>query len=188
MREGIKIPAQVSYASVGSNVALLGGEYTGSATIIAGLLSYGALWNKVRVQGGAYGAGLLIRSNGNMATYSYRDPSAARTLDIYTQLADDLREFCDSDEAIDKYIISSVARLEPVRSHLADSNARDAEWFCSIDEEYVRRHRREMLECTKDDLRAWCDVLSRMAREGAVCVVGYEGVLAKCDGLEVTSI
>lgn len=188
MREGIKIPAQVSYASVGSNLSLLGADYSGAASIISGLLSYGALWNKVRVQGGAYGAGLLIRSNGNMATYSYRDPSAARTLDIYKELAGDLREFCESDEKIDKYIISTVARQEPVRSHLAESNARDAEWFCKIDEEYVRGHRREMLSATKADLLAYADVLERMATEGAVCVVGYDGVLSGCDGLEITSV
>ncbi len=188
MREGIKIPAQVSYASVGCNLSLMGGEYSGSASIVSGLLSYGALWNKVRVQGGAYGAGLLIRSNGNMATYSYRDPSATRTLQIYKQLSDDLKEFCESDERIDKYIISSVARLEPVRSHLAESNARDAEWFCNIDEDYVRAHRREMLCCTKDELLPWCHMLSRMANEGAVCVVGYEGVLSDCEELEISGI
>lgn len=188
MKEGIKIPAQVSYASVGSNLSFLGADYSGAASIISGLLSYGALWNKVRVQGGAYGAGLLIRSNGNMATYSYRDPSAARTLGIYKELADDLREFCESDEKIDKYIISSIARLEPVRSHLAESNARDAEWFCKIDEDYVRGHRKEMLSATKADLLSYADVLDRMANEGAVCVVGYDGVLAGCEGLEITSM
>jgi Zn-dependent M16 (insulinase) family peptidase len=123
-----------------------------------------------------------------MATYSYRDPSAARTLDIYKELAEDLREFCESDEQIDKYIISTVARQEPVRSHLAESNARDAEWFCKIDEEYVRAHRREMLSATKADLLAYADVLERMATEGAVCVVGYDGVLSQCDGLEITSM
>ena len=188
MREGLKIPAQVSFASVGCNLQDVGGEYTGAATIIGGLLSYGVLWNKVRVQGGAYGSGIVIRSNGNMVTYSFRDPSAERSLGIYKGLSDDLREFCEGDEEIDKYIISAVGRTEPVRSHLSESNARDAEWFCGISEDDVRRHRKEMLSCTKDELLKWCAPLREMGENGAVCVVGYEGVLDKCEGLEVTSI
>ncbi len=186
--EGIKIPAQISYASVGYNLNDMNFDYSGVATVLSGILSFGALWSKVRVQGGAYGAGIQIRSNGNIACYSYRDPSAKRTLDIYAGLAADLREFCESDEAIDKYIISSIARTEPVRSHLGESVAVDAEWFCKIDEDCIRRLRRDMLECTKEKLMDWCDALSAMTEKGAVCVIGYDGVLADCEGLEIAGL
>ena len=58
------------------------------------------LWNSIRVQGGAYGAGMNADRSGSLYCYSYRDPSPGRTLDVYRQLAGFLRSFPESGESL----------------------------------------------------------------------------------------
>ena len=45
------------------------------------VMTFGYLWNAVRVQGGAYGTGMGARLNGNLFSYSYRDPNLENTRD-----------------------------------------------------------------------------------------------------------
>ena len=46
-------------------------------------MTFGYLWNAVRVQGGAYGTGMGARLNGNLFSYSYRDPNLENTRAAY---------------------------------------------------------------------------------------------------------
>ena len=149
----------------------------------AQIVSLDYLWNMVRVRGGAYGAGIVVNGSGNIFTYSYRDPSPAATVGINRQIAAYLREIADSDEPIDKYIISTVAETEPLLSPRDLGSREDNNIFAGIDEAIARRIRREMLETKKSDLLEFCDIIDRFAEKGAVCVVAYKDALEKCEGL-----
>ena len=56
-------------------------------------MTFGYLWNAVRVQGGAYGTGMGARLNGNLFSYSYRDPNLENTRAAYCGMADFLEEY-----------------------------------------------------------------------------------------------
>src|SRR5262249_20014078 len=53
--EGLTIPTQVNYVAKGADLHRLGFKPSGSAHVVRGYLSTSWLWDKVRVQGGAYG-------------------------------------------------------------------------------------------------------------------------------------
>src|SRR5690606_31990771 len=53
--EGLVIPAQVNYVGKGANLRALGFAPTGAASVALRFLNTTYLWDKVRVQGGAYG-------------------------------------------------------------------------------------------------------------------------------------
>ena len=55
--EGLAIPAQVNYVGKGANLRALGFEMTGASSVVLKFLNTTYLWDKVRVQGGAYGGG-----------------------------------------------------------------------------------------------------------------------------------
>ena len=59
-REGIEIPSDVGYAAMGG----LSGEFDGRWQLAGRVVSLQYLWNAVRVQGGAYGTGMVTRING----------------------------------------------------------------------------------------------------------------------------
>ena len=176
MKQGVKIPAQIGYASLAGKVD----SWDGSALVAANILSLGYLWNVVRVQGGAYGCGLRIGRSA-AAAYSYRDPTPARSLTMYRGAADFLREFVKSGERIDKFVISTVAETEPLMSPRDEGARADGNWFAGRTEADLRRERAEILATDGAKLLAWCEPLERMAAEGAVAVGAHDEALKACE-------
>lgn len=185
---GIAIPSQISYAVKCYNLNRCGAENSGALSVSSNILSYGYLWNAVRVQGGAYGSGLRSRLNGNILCYSYRDPSPARSLTVYDEISKYIKEFCEGDESLEKFIISSIADTEPLRTPGEQGDYADSLLFMGIGEEELIRRRKEMLHTTREQLLDLCGIFDKMAEEAAVCVSGGEEALKTCEGLTVFSI
>ncbi|MDE6111707.1 MAG: hypothetical protein K2F65_07310, partial [Eubacterium sp.] len=108
-RMGIRIPAQIAFAVKGYHLSCADVKMNGSLRIASNILTLDYLWNIVRVQGGAYGAGCPVGRNGSIVCYSYRDPSPARSLQVYDSLSKYICGFCKSDDDLNKFIISAVA-------------------------------------------------------------------------------
>jgi len=183
MKRGIKIPAQIGYGVLACD---LGREWDESGRVAANILSLGYLWNVIRVQGGAYGCGLRLGPNA-AAAYSFRDPTPARSLQMYRGAADFLREFVASGERIDKFVISTIAETEPLASPRDEGAIADGRWFAGRTEADLRQQRAEMLATDGEKLLSWCAALERMAADGAVCVVAHEEALKACEaeGIEI---
>lgn len=175
---GIAIPAQVGFSS---QAAL--SPRSGVLKVAAQMLSLDHLWNVVRVQGGAYGAGLVSRGE-NLMTYSFRDPTPAKTIDAYASMAEVLEAYCNSDEAPDKYIISTAA--EPLMAPAQKGAMADSQWFTGISREDALKDRRELLHTTKEQMRAFVPTLKALA-EGPVCLVGPQSALT-LPGLEIREL
>ena len=56
----VEIPADVGFSALGSNIYKLGGAFSGHCSVLSSFVTFGYLWNRVRVQGGAYGCGLRM--------------------------------------------------------------------------------------------------------------------------------
>ena len=184
MRMGISIPAQTAFAVKGYHVSRCGMETDGSARVAANILSFEYLWNEIRVQGGAYGAGAQAGRDGMLLSYSYRDPSPDRSLGVYDRMASFLERYAEDGE-LDKYIISTVASVNPLLSAAQQGAMADERYFAGITEEQLRQRHEKILSTTHETLRLWCGALEAMARDGAVCVVGYPEALARCENLTV---
>lgn len=183
---GIKVPSQVSYAVKGYHLSDTGEKLSGSLKVLDTILTYDYLWNKIRVQGGAYGAGMRVPGyGGRMFCYSYRDPSPARSLEMYNTLSDYVKELCSGEEGIENFIIAEIGNGEPLRAPSEQGAYADALWFMGVDEKEQIRIRKEILATDKEKLKEQCKVLDKLADNGAVCVVGHEAALKECEGLEI---
>ena len=177
--EGILIPSQVSYAAVATNLTDIAPAH-GSQMVIRSIVSYSHLWNSVRVQGGAYGAGLVFRKNGTAAFYSYRDPSPRRSIGCYADSGSFLRELARSDAPLDSFIIGAFgdyAILYTPRT-LGLQGA-----ICALrgwTDEMERKYRGELISTSKDDLLRAADLLDAMTESPAVCVIGPKSALDSC--------
>ena len=78
------------------------------------VMTFGYLWNAVRVQGGAYGTGMGARLNGNLFSYSYRDPNLENTRAAYCGMADFLEEFVQQGMPLDDMIIGTLNTIDPL--------------------------------------------------------------------------
>ncbi len=186
-REGIVIPADVSFAALGGNLLPYNGRYSGSLRVLARIASLSYLWNAVRVQGGAYGTGLSIGDSGNACFYSYRDPSAARSLDCYRQTAGFVRQFCAAPPDLTGFIIGAVAESEPLMPPRRRGRAADSLYLKGITYADRCRTRREMLSVTPDTLGAMTESLQALSDNGSVCVIGSRRQIEAC-GPEIETV
>lgn len=184
-RLGLRIPAQISFAVKGYHLSCCGEQTEGSLHVITNMLSLSYLWNEIRVKGGAYGTGFVVRREGSMFCYSYRDPSPARSLQIYNGMADFLKVYYNSGEEIDKFIISATAAMDSLKTPREEGRAADEWWFSGITKEKSVQMRRQMLQMNRESLLRWQEPLKAMAENGAVCVVGNEEALKNCESLMI---
>jgi len=186
--ECVKIPAAVSFATLGVNACAVGEEYTAAVSLMAHIASFNYLWNAIRVQGGAYGAGLTASNTGNLCFYTYRDPNSSRSLDVFRKTSEFLREFCQQDEPLDKSIIGCISKMDPLVSVKDQSAAADSDWFRGIT--YADRCRvwSDLLHTDREKLAALCGLMEKMAADGSVCVIGGSDIVDACEGEQLTEL
>ena len=175
-REGIAIPAQVSFAVMGSSLYLHGREYSGSLPVLANILNYMYLWNEIRVQGGAYGCGFLSRLSGDTGFYTYRDPQPKRSLEVMAKAP----EFCAAAPDLTGVILSSVSAVDPLRNSTEKMDAAESLRFQGFTQEDVDKRYYDLVHTTPEDLLALCAVLEDIAAENAVCVAAGKDLLTAC--------
>ena len=144
------------------------------------ILSLNYYWNEIRAKGGAYGAGIAIGPGGGMYTYTYRDPSPAASLAANAGAAAYLEGFCAGGEPLERYILSTVAEDDPLRSPAGNGQVADINYLTRFTKEQAVQIRNEMLHTTREDLLALVDVLKAFAAKGTVCVVGHSGAIGEC--------
>ena len=182
-REGIVIPADVSFAAMGG---ISRADALGAAKVAGRVVSLAYLWNAVRVQGGAYGVGMGVRDNGTIGFYSYRDPTAARTLDCYRASGDFLREARDMD--LTGMIIGAISDADPLLTPRMRGKTADLNYWRGNSYEDQCRTRQEILSATGKDLEDLAEKLDRLTADASVCVLGSRKQLEACEGLDEVTV
>lgn len=177
-REGVVAPVDVSFAAIGGAFPEAG---RGDAKIMARAVSLAYLWNAVRVQGGAYGVGMMADGVGMLGCYSYRDPSAARTLGCYRQSADMLAGLGEGD--ISPFVLGAIAESDPLLTMREKGRMADNRYWRKISQEDLRRTRKEMLETEVGALRNLAEPVRAAMDTGAVCVLGSRRQIDACAGM-----
>jgi Zn-dependent M16 (insulinase) family peptidase len=188
-RLGLQVPASVSHSVQAYDLSRLGTKPAGSISVAANILSLAHLWNEIRVKGGAYGCSVAASRSGSYLCYSYRDPSPARSLNVYKTIPDFLGSFAaESAEALDGFIISTIASTEPLISAAAKGRSADDFWFSGFTDEDRIRVRGEILGTTAEGLLSWQQSFASLAEDGAICVIGPKSALESCPDLEILNI
>jgi Zn-dependent M16 (insulinase) family peptidase len=172
---GVRIPAQASFAEKGIIVP----DMDGSMKVASNIIGLAFLWNRVRVQGGAYGVGLNASDRGVICHYSYRDPSPARSIGVYGEEADFITAFAESGEDLTKFVISAIGRTEPLNSPAEEGAAADMYMLDGKTFEDAKKLRTQMLSTDMEKLKALRPALNACAEKGCVCVVGCDSALAE---------
>ena len=176
-KEYLEIPAAVSFATMGVNVFAIDADYSAELRLLSHIISYNHLWNAIRVQGGAYGAGLTANITGDICYYTYRDPNSSRSLGIFRTTSEFLNSFCAEEDSLDKSIIGCISNLDPLESAKESGIASDSDYFRGITHSYRCRIWRDLLSTNKDKLLELADLLDNLAASGSVCVIGSADIL-----------
>lgn len=179
-REGFVIPAEIGFAAKSCNSNALGVKPSGYAKVAAQLLTFDYLWNDIRVKGGAYGTALRAPANGEISLTTFRDPSPARSLGSFHQAGQALRDFCAGGNEIEKYIISTIAAVEPLLTPKTEGERAVEMYFEGISNDDLQQERDEILGTTAEKLTEFSHVLDEVCEKAGVCVIGGKNTLDAC--------
>nr|WP_321260177.1 insulinase family protein [uncultured Pseudodesulfovibrio sp.] len=173
IREGLAIPAQVNYVGKGCNVAEHGFNFTGAAQVVNKLIRTGYLWEKVRVQGGAYGAFCLMdRMAGSMSFVSYRDPNVADTVAAFDAVAEYLDTFDVAGDELEKAVIGAIGEIDTYQLPDAKGFTALVRHLTDQDDAFLQAIREDALNATEADFRAFAEAMRINAKHGSICVLG----------------
>lgn len=177
-KEAILIPAGISFAVYGANILQYDHSYEGALSVASLLLTYGYLWNEIRVHGGAYGCGFRCGLSGNATFHSYRDPNPLNSVEVYKNTSDFVKSFVKSDESVEKYIISSIAAGEGLLSSAKQGSLADSYYLTDYSYDDKLGTRMQMLNLKKSDLLRLCDLFDKMKNGNSICIVGNKDSLS----------
>ncbi len=180
--EGLTIPSQVNYVGKGANLFKLGYNLHGSVQVINNYLYTTWLWEKIRVQGGAYGGQSVFDIHSGVFTYiSYRDPNLLASLDLYDATADFLSNLEISEAELTKSIIGTIGDLDAYLLPDAKGWTALTRSLLGYDDTRRQQIRTEILGTNAQDLRAFGNILGELARHGEIVVLGSADAIEKAN-------
>ena len=170
---GFATQGKVQYVTTGVNLKALGIEDDSRYILLNQLLSTGFLWERVRVQGGAYGCFLSYNQfDGVLNITSYRDPNLRETLEVYKELANHLRNLELSEEEFEKLVIGTFGRIDAPLSPSDKGGVSLTRYLSGVSTERLQKRRDELLTATLDDIRSLADWFDALNEKALICVHG----------------
>lgn len=172
--EGLMTSGKVQYVAKAYNFIKMGYSYTGGLLVLKTIANYDYLWNKVRVQGGAYGSFAVFQKNGNMFFTSYRDPNLQETLNVYNEAGDFFKNFNADDRQMTKYIIGTISDLDfPLTPSMKGERAAE-NYIKHISYDDIQKEREEVLNVKIDNIKGFGSLISEAMQKNYLCVIGNE--------------
>jgi Zn-dependent M16 (insulinase) family peptidase len=178
----LTIPAKVNYVAKAGNLYDLGYELDGSSAVITPYLRSTYLWERVRVQGGAYGAYCVFNQHSGLLAYaSYMDPNLLGTLDVFDHTAQHLRELELPEDELTKAIIGAIGGIDAYQLPDAKGYSALQRYLVGYTDGQRQAIRDQVLGTTASDFSAFADPLDRLGETGLVVVVGSPEALAEAN-------
>lgn len=174
---GLSIDSEVNYVAQGYNTHLLNLEYDARLLVLKNVLSYNYLWNKVRVQGGAYGAFPIISRNGDIVFVSYRDPNIAQTIEVYEQAGEFIKTLDLDERELTKIILGTFGNLDIPLSPRKAGEIAFLRYRLGISFDTVQKERLDMLHTSLTDLHDLAEHIQQAMKQQYRCVVGNQNQL-----------
>jgi hypothetical protein len=178
---GIEINSAVNFSARAWKIHGLSAADKGRLFLLSRNLSTGYLWDKIRVEGGAYGgmSGMSI-SHPVFTCASYRDPNLEETLEHFTKGLDEIVNVISREKA-DQSIVGTMGKIDhPKNPHsLGFGETMDILTGCTV--EYHQELRDAVLSATPEDLKRTAEkVLS--SGESSITVLGSAAAFDKAAG------
>jgi Zn-dependent M16 (insulinase) family peptidase len=175
--EGIIAPIQVQYCTKGGNFFRKGYSYSGKLRVLTNILNSEYLYRELREKGGAYGTWAGFTLNGYMYFASYRDPNLERTLEVYDQTPEYLRNFECSKRDMERYIIGDISKLDYPKTPEGKGAQSDDDYITGFTQEDRQQIRDEVLSTRLEDIHQYADMIEEVMSMNHYCVVGNEAKL-----------
>jgi presequence protease len=172
--EGLLSASKVQYVLKGFDYKKLGYEWNGKMRVLNQILSREFIVKQVRVIGGAYGGWTSFSPTGHVYFGSYRDPNLSKTLENYNASPGFLEEFTADENAMTRFIIGTVARLDRPLTPSGQGNLAFRRYLEGTTKSYVQEERDAVLSTTVEDVKKYKKMVSEILDQNTYCVYGNE--------------
>jgi Zn-dependent M16 (insulinase) family peptidase len=144
---------QVGFAAQTLTAAPYGSYQQAAELVLAHQLSTGALWEDIRMKGGAYGA--IAQPDALEGTFSlstYRDPTPLRSLDTFNALLKETAKLTPDEDSLVKAIIGVYARETRPRTSADKSIIDFLRFLYGIEDIHRSRRLRNLIALQPEDI------------------------------------
>lgn len=172
--KGIIIDSNVNFNAAAFEMSCV----DGIERVVQQAISREYLWDKIRIEGGAYGGGCVLGKRYSYM-YSYRDPNFERTFDVFKRAGEYIASKRYSQSDIDRFIIGTINEIDkPVKKHMLTRLAMK-KYFASEDKNLAVKRREQILSAVPSDITAFGEKLVNAGIKG-ICSVGQEKDIKSC--------
>ena len=161
---------QVGFAAISLRAVHYDSPLQAAELVLSHQLSTGALWEEIRMKGGAYGAfAHPDHMEGPFSFTTYRDPNPVRSLESFSAILSDtsfINDVLDT-EALDKAVIGSYAKETRPRSPSEKGLADFFRFLYGIEDNHRSRRLKNLIAVSEDQIAAARDRLS--LQTGQLC-------------------
>lgn len=175
----LKSSSNVCYVSDGFKLQDFGIDASGVQRVLAKIISGDYLHTQIRAKGGAYGAGISINPNGNVTTYSYRDPNLDKTFDTYDKIGDYLRDLDLDQRDLADFIIATMNQFDPPTTPSQYPTIALARYFTEFGEDDLAKMKDQALTTTLSDIKAYKEVFDQAKDKKVYGVLGSKELIEK---------
>jgi Zn-dependent M16 (insulinase) family peptidase len=180
--EGLTVPSQINYVAKGANLYDLGYKLDGSYRVVMQYFNTTYMWDRIRVQGGAYGGrAALDPLSGIFSFLSWRDPNLTGTLDNYDAASEFLRSVELSDDDITKSMIGTIGQMDAHLLPDAKGYTSMVNYLTGYTDDLRQKMRDEVLSTTLQDFRAFGEAIKPVKDKGLVAVLGSKDKIAEAN-------
>lgn len=175
--EGFATSGDVNYVAKAMNFKRFGYSYHGSFAVANHLLNTEFLWNKVRVEGGAYGGMSSVRRSGDMVLVSYRDPNIKETYHAYEGIPEFFANHPAEKEDVKNAIIGTISNMDTPLTPSMENGKIASMYFSETTHEEEMSTRHEILDTTIEDIKNMSKVYEKVLSTDYICTVGAKKTL-----------
>lgn len=171
-REAIPVQSKLQYNIQSFNFKDYGYEFDGSMYVLQEVLESKYLWDKIRVNGGAYGANINIAKDGKVVLFSYRDPRLKETYEDYNNITNFIKNLKLTNDELETFKLNAVADYYKPMSTFNKIQVADS-IYLSGSKNYSFN---EIIESIKDtdvqDLRKYADLFEKGLKDKNMTTIG----------------
>jgi Zn-dependent M16 (insulinase) family peptidase len=178
--EALTAPTMVNYVGCAANLYDAGYAMHGSALVITRYLQTAWLWEKIRVQGGAYGGMCSFDQRSGVFTFaSYRDPNLEESLATYKATGDYLKNLSLSEDELTRALIGAIGQLDSYQLPDAKGYSSCMRYLLDYTDEERQQLRDEVLSTTQEHFNAFGMILEHAFAQPAITVLCSPDAAAK---------
>lgn len=180
--EGFTIPAQVNYIGKGVNLNRIGYNFNGSIHVICRFLNSAWFWERIRVQGGAYGGRCFFDYlSGTFTMLSYRDPHIKKTIDTFNNTATFLRKTDLTDDELTKEIIGKIGEIDNYKLPEIQGHESMLQYIKMETDADLQRIRDDVFTTSKKDFMGFVEAMETLKNNGIVKIFGSNKAIGDID-------